>query len=167
MNHAAPDANIAEIRALAERLLSLACEPGTSEEPCRTAPLDGEFHDHSHTLSTIAREVYRARRMREKYLPARFFGEPAWDILLDLFINHCEGRPVSVTSSCMAAAAPSSTAFRWLAALEDESLIIRRPNPQDNRSSLIELTGAGKQKMVGHLQWIAGSMAKHTPQVAP
>ena len=36
--------------------------------------------------ATAAREIYAARRRRHKYLPADLFGEPTWDILLDLYV---------------------------------------------------------------------------------
>ena len=37
------------------------------------------------------------------------FGEPAWDILLDLYIANVENKPVSVSSACIGSAAPPTT----------------------------------------------------------
>ena len=37
------------------------------------------------TLAKVAEALYRARRRRARHLPNELLGEPAWDILLDLF----------------------------------------------------------------------------------
>ena len=39
-------------------------------------------------LATVAQRIYRARARRAHYLPPDLFGEPAWDILLDLFVAY-------------------------------------------------------------------------------
>jgi hypothetical protein len=52
-----------------------------------------------------------ARRLRERLLPAGLFADPAWDMLLDLYAAEIEEQPVSVTSACIAAAAPATTAL--------------------------------------------------------
>ena len=43
----------------------------------------------------------------------------------------------------------ASTVTRQIAALEDSGLVERRPDPQDRRSSTIELTPRGRQTMEG------------------
>ncbi len=64
-------------------------------------------------LGMLAREIYKARRLRDAVLP-RLFGEPAWDILLDLFASEAEHIDVSVSSACLAAGVPATTAHRYL-----------------------------------------------------
>jgi len=76
------------------------------------------------------------------------FGEPAWDILLDLFIAAKEGKRISITSACIGAAAPSTTSLRWLNILEREQLIEREGDSNDLRRSYVRLTGAGYAKMI-------------------
>lgn len=88
-----------------------------------------------------ARWAYRSRRSRSHYFgDERLFGEPAWDMLLDLYIADREGKRVPVTSACIGAAVPTTTGLRWLALLEQQGLVIREPDPADARRALVRLT---------------------------
>jgi hypothetical protein len=96
----------------------------------------------------LARKTYALRRKRAAIFGnADLFGEPAWDILLDLFIAHGEGKPVSVSSACIGSAAPATTGLRWLAVLADEGLILRESDPQDQRRVLVRLSPSGLAAM--------------------
>jgi len=73
-----------------------------------------------------ARRTYRNRRSRNAlFADEALFGEPAWDLLLDLFIAAKERKRVPVTSACIGAAVPTTTALRWLAVLEERGLVLR------------------------------------------
>ena len=61
-------------------------------------------------LATIAGSIYAARRRRLNHFDPSLLGEPAWDMLLDLFANKALGRRVGVTSLCLAADVPQATA---------------------------------------------------------
>lgn len=96
----------------------------------------------------MARKTYALRRKRAAIFGnADLFGEPAWDILLDLFIAHCEDKSVSVSSACIGSAAPATTGLRWLAVLADEGLILRESDPQDQRRVLVRLSPSGLAAM--------------------
>ena len=99
-----------------------------------------------------AEKLYRTRRQREKYFGDRVFGEPAWDILLDLFIHGERGQSVSVSSACIAASVPPTTALRWLDCLVDEGLIVRVPDKKDGRKVFVRLTERAKVQMQECLQ---------------
>ena len=71
----------------------------------------------------IARSLYAQRRARDAAFGVELFGEPAWDLLLDLFIAHAQDRPVSLISMCVAASVPLSSGQYWLARLEREGLV--------------------------------------------
>jgi hypothetical protein len=83
--------------------------------------------------------VIRARRLRARYFSEELFADPAWDILLDLLHAEVCGRRVSISSSCIAAAVPATTALRWLKSMERQGLIIRRDDPCDARRVYVEL----------------------------
>ncbi|WP_156839397.1 MarR family transcriptional regulator [Novosphingobium aquimarinum] len=77
--------------------------PSLRENPAEDHPLWGE----------LARQAYADRRRRPKiFANEDLFGEPAWDILLDLFIAEKERRRVSVTSACIGSAVPSTKVSR-------------------------------------------------------
>ncbi len=76
------------------------------------------------------------------------FGEPAWDILLDVFIAQKSQREMQVSSVCIEAGVPSTTILRWLARLEQEELIYRASDEVDGRRRLVRLTEGGEALMI-------------------
>ncbi len=85
------------------------------------------------------RRMLRQRRMREQYFPADLFADPAWDMLLDLYAARLERQPVSVSSLCIAAAVPATTALRWIKTMTDAGLFVRDADPHDGRRIFIAL----------------------------
>ena len=95
-----------------------------------------------------AREAYDIRRRRaDIFGNAELFGEPAWDILLDLYIAYVEEKPVSVSSACIGSAAPPTTGLRWLGILSKNGFVLREHDPQDQRRVLVRLTERGLTAM--------------------
>lgn len=95
----------------------------------------------------LAIRIYRARRARARCFPdhADLFGEPAWDVLLDLYIAGERGEQVSVSSVGVAADVPSTTALRWIGMLTERGLIERSADGRDGRRKFLALTAAGKE----------------------
>lgn len=89
------------------------------------------------------RAVLRARRLRDQILSPDIFADPAWDILLDLMASHLEGVRVSVSSLCIAAAVPPTTALRWIRQLTESGLLVRHADPADGRRIFIALSSEG------------------------
>jgi hypothetical protein len=88
----------------------------------------------------VIRGIIRARRLRQQFFGAGLFADPAWDILLDLMVARIERRQVAVSSLCIAAAVPATTALRWIKQLTEMGLLHRVADPQDGRRVFIELT---------------------------
>lgn len=109
-------------------------------------------------LGGIAKRIYEGRRAREKIIGSDLFSEPVWDILLDLFYQQCLGRRVSVTSCCIAANVPPTTALRWISVLIDRGILSRRPSNQDKRTTYIELTKNGYLVVANSLTAIESSI---------
>jgi DNA-binding MarR family transcriptional regulator len=84
--------------------------------------------------------VIRARRKRSHYFPDDLFADPAWDILLELLHAEACQRRVSVSSLCLAAAVPATTALRWVKTMERQGFLTRRDDPCDGRRVFVELT---------------------------
>ena len=99
------------------------------------------------TLLAFARETYNIRRRRARFLPADLFGEPTWDILLDLYVATRENRPVPTTSACIGAHVPPTTALRWLRILEARGLVEREDDGQDGRRTFVRLSERGLAAM--------------------
>lgn len=85
------------------------------------------------------RALIRARRLREQFFDREMLGEPGWDILLDLFAAEQEGLRVSVSSLCIAAAVPPTTALRWITGMTEAGMLRRHADPRDRRRAFITL----------------------------
>lgn len=85
------------------------------------------------------RGVIRARRLRSRFFREDLFADPAWDMLLDLLQAEIAQLRVPVSSLCIAAAVPATTALRWLKAMVQQGLFVRRADPHDGRRVFVEL----------------------------
>lgn len=109
----------------------------------------------------LARQKYEDRRRRTKiFRTEELFGEPAWDILLDLFIAAKERRRVSVTSACIGSAVPSTTALRWIAILEKQGLLVREADPGDARRVYVKLSARGYAAMLEYFASASRSVVR-------
>ena len=88
----------------------------------------------------VVKNVIKARRLRDRYFEPELFADPAWDILLELLHAELSQYRVSVSSLCIAAHVPATTALRWITTLTDTGLLRRRQDPSDARRVFIELT---------------------------
>jgi DNA-binding MarR family transcriptional regulator len=95
----------------------------------------------------LARRMYELRRRRDSSLGGELFSEPAWDILLHLFVAGAAGCVVSVSAACDGAAAPQTTALRKLRQLEEARLIVRAGDPTDARRAYVRLSALACRKM--------------------
>ena len=91
-------------------------------------------------------------RSRREFFDGDLFGEPAWDILLDLYICEKKGERVSITAACLGAGVPETTALRWLKQLEKGGLLLREADRRDARRSFIRLSELGYAKMTAYLK---------------
>lgn len=71
---------------------------------------------------------------------ANLFADPAWFILLDLFVRQHQGLKTSVSSACHASFSPVTTALRHIALLTERNIIQRQYDPVDQRRVYLELT---------------------------
>jgi hypothetical protein len=97
------------------------------------------------------RTMIRARRLREQYFNADLFADPAWDMLLDLTAARLEQRRVAVSSLCIAASVPPTTALRWIKVLTEQGVFVRISDPNDGRRVFIELSDEAAQEMLSYL----------------
>lgn len=134
------------MRILADELNDLissieAREP-SAEEPKSSDPTIDDWLE-------AALDAYNMRRQREKvFADLDLFGEPTWDILLDLFIGELKNLRMQTTSVCIGAQVPQTTGLRWIALLEKQNLVRRYRDTADSRRVYIQLTDYGLRGMV-------------------
>lgn len=114
---------------------------GGSDEAEDVAAVDAGF----------VRGIIRARRLRDQYFRGELFADPAFDTLLDLYAARLEGRRVAVSSLCIAASVPATTALRWIRALTEKGLFIRTADPNDGRRIYIGLSDDAARAMGRYL----------------
>lgn len=88
----------------------------------------------------LVRQIVARRSVRAQFLDSDLFGEPGWDMLLDLYVALRRGRRLSVTALCLSAGVPNSTALRWVRELTTRGLIERAPDPDDGRRTFLALS---------------------------
>lgn len=145
-------------------------QPATSEAPLSQASAFSEFRRDYHApepavqnaLGTArtghaplpdphaVRQIIANRQSRSRFFDSALFGDPAWDMLLDLTAAHCEGARVSVTSLCIAAAVPATTALRWITQMVESGIFVRVPDPADKRRAFIALSDKALRAMSGY-----------------
>lgn len=125
-----------EVGRIAATLARLSSGPDVAAGAERPAPSDGAA---PHVSGEMVRGVIRARRIRARYFDEELFADPAWDMLLDLLQAEIAQHRVPVSSLCIAAAVPATTALRWIKTMTDNGLFKRRADPRDGRRVFIEL----------------------------
>lgn len=149
------DEEAARVRELAQRLLEMT-DPETEglmfRSPQPDPPLidlidEGASRHDTGCLLRAAQSEAARRRLRKNFLPAEWFSEGPWNILVDLFECEHFGRQVSITDACIAADVPSTTAIRHIAQLVEAQLVQRIPDPADHRRCFLRLTHHGLNTM--------------------
>lgn len=130
-------ASLSEHEAAAAAMAAVGAGPNGQSEP-----LDSEF----------IRSVIRVRRLRDHFFKGDIFADPAWDMLLDLMAARAESQRVAVSSLCIAAAVPPTTALRWIKGLCDQGLFVRIADPEDGRRVFIELSDEAATRMEAYLR---------------
>ena len=100
-----------------------------------------------HRLARLVKEILRSRRRREKVFGADLFGEPTWDILLELFAAELTQQRLSVSSACYASAVPPTTALRWVSRLERQGWVERSADRIDGRRFWLRLTDRASSEL--------------------
>ena len=102
---------------------------------------------HESTLVYEIRKMIRFRRNRERLFGHHLFADPAWDMMLDLCLAAETHKPVSVSSLCLAAAVPSTTALRWIKMMEEHGMLNRQEDPHDKRRFFLALAFDTHQRL--------------------
>ena len=147
--------NSTKLESIADQLNEIAemiRSPNLANMPHKSAV--GDSHA---SFLRLAQQLYQMRRRRAAcFGSSELFGEPAWDMLLDLYIAHASQQSVSVTSACIGAAVPATTALRHLGQLQDEGLIEREHDTRDQRRINVRLSELGVARMEAYFSAVGG-----------
>jgi hypothetical protein len=138
-----------EMRQLGASLIKLAdalddnWSPDTVRSTFNWLTQAGRIERNSLQLSQVAIRMRLAASRRRRHLSGEWFGEPAWEMLLELFIQFAGGARVSTKSLVIASGAPDTTGLRVIDRLEEAGLVERSPSQTDKRVTLVSLSRQG------------------------
>lgn len=144
-----------EVGRIAATLARLSVGPG--EAPLEK-PVSPKSDVPAVSLEAV-RQVIRARRLRSRFFEEELFADPAWDMLLDLLQAEIAQHRVPVSSLCIAAAVPATTALRWIKSMTDAGLFMRRADPHDGRRVFVELSPKASQAMRQYFREVGNAAA--------
>jgi predicted transcriptional regulator len=158
MSKYSPDRDVAgrltakkNVRRVVQKLAELSLRRAQSDEAVPGAKA-GQFSDSEELIEWLVDE----RRTRAMHFPPGLVSGPPWDMLLELLKAHIQGRPLSVSSLCSAAALPVTTADRWADALEEWGLVVRRCDQDVPAGNAIELTSGARKTFQAYLDELSG-----------
>jgi DNA-binding MarR family transcriptional regulator len=105
-------------------------------------------------LGAIARTLLDQRLQRKNFLPVALFHEPAWELLLCLYVAHEKGAVLSVKELVTQVDAPVTTSQRWIDQLVHMKLLHREVDPHDRRRLGISLTEQAAKAMARYLSQV-------------
>jgi DNA-binding MarR family transcriptional regulator len=128
------------------RIASTLARLSTGPDIPAVKPSDAKAAPPAVDAETV-RTVIRARRLRARFFSEELFADPAWDMLLDLLQAEIAQLRVPVSSLCIAAAVPATTALRWIKTMTEQGLFVRRADPHDGRRVFVELAPSASDAM--------------------
>ncbi len=156
----------AQVALIAQKLAELSGEPDGEEyrphdahdsvHGYRTQPAEPGRNLASARVSPrlnadVIRGILRARRMRDDFFDGGLFADPAWDMLLDMTVARLDGDNVSVSSLCIAACVPPTTALRWIKVMTDQGVFERAPDDNDARRVFVALSDTAYAAMEAYV----------------
>lgn len=91
-------------------------------------------------LANFITRLRKLRMLRNEIVGAPLFRDPAWDMLLELFVAHEREEEITITSLCYASGVPLSTGTRQFQRLEEHGLVSREGDREDTRRCIARPT---------------------------
>lgn len=147
--------NLEELgRLLAAAQDSLGRLRSQSESETKTPAEEGASTQSTSAYDTAVKYV-EARRLRERHFADQnIFGEPAWDILLDLYIRRCCSEVVTLRAASLRTNSPANVAWRWIEILRSQGLVRFVESSDHRERPIVELTASAFQVMTRYLEQI-------------
>lgn len=101
--------------------------------------------------AAVAEALLEDRKRRARIFNSGMFGEPAWDILLTLYVMDKSGPRLTIGRLTQMVGYAPTTVLRWLEYLDDQELIRRQEHPGDARTSFITLTDKARNALTLYL----------------
>lgn len=101
-------------------------------------------------LVRIAQSIRKLRRLRRDEFGLAL-GEPAWDMLLELYYRDNIGVATTAAQLKKAPFCADSSAERWLRHLKQGGFVRIKPHPSDQRTEFVELSEIARSALENYL----------------
>lgn len=102
----------------------------------------------SDTCYFMADMIFRTNRLRDQWMGGGLISDPAWDLLLFLFMAEHKGETPSFQEACGILAVPQQTLRRYVTALEMRGLVVFSAFVDENGDQPMRLCDAGTSMMM-------------------
>jgi hypothetical protein len=120
----------------------------------RRPAIVADQEDACTTARALAERLYAERRRRDALFPDGLFGEPAWDLLLAMFVAREKGQATILCKAYKAAGVTDTTGRRLLDRMEADGLITRRRAPRSRKMRIVELTDLAVERLTDYLAMV-------------
>jgi FixJ family two-component response regulator len=141
---------MAGLRCELQRLATL-IDDSPPRPPAREARVEDGIAPTPTQLAGFIRDLLRKEAKRRDIGGGEVFGDPAWEMLLDLMLAQLEQRTVAVSSACIASGAPMSTALRLVGRLVETGVLHKIPDPRDRRRHFLAINPRFEQPLRQYL----------------
>lgn len=112
----------------------------------RLGPRGMDAGDEAGQRLARAQQILAHRRRRVELFGKELFGEPAWEMLLLLYVARTTQR-YTVGQLAQASGAPKSSGARWIDHLEQQGLVEKDQHPTDRRTAFVRLSQKGQDEL--------------------
>ena len=132
--------------------------PGMAGDDAKRSPKIAAKRPRPHLSEVTPQSVAVAKRMvrdrfrRTQFFASSLFADPAWDMMLDIFIAEAEGRATPVMNLCLSSHVPETTTLRWVRTLEHAGIFIREKDEHDQRRVLVRLSPEAAKAMAQYFR---------------
>jgi DNA-binding MarR family transcriptional regulator len=102
-------------------------------------------------LRAVAERLYSERRKRDEHFPPGLFGEPAWDLLLALFMAREDGRDLTLAQAYAAAKVDPADGPALVDRLTAAGMVLRSRAQSDRRCNAVVLTDHAVERLSDYL----------------
>ena len=95
---------------------------------------------HQADLTEYACRILAGRKQRDLFFAPALFTNPAWDLLLHLYVATAEDGGISVPDCCASLSTPKGVVLRWLDYFQQEEMVVERTDPECTDQGLIRLS---------------------------
>ena len=104
------------------------------------SPTKSDYSQANADRAALVEGTLRVRRSRDALLGPKLFSDPAWEILLLLYLSALRSQQVTVSDCAVDTGMSEATATRWVATLEAQDMLKRSKDANDRRRCFIAAT---------------------------